>query len=242
MNKNYQTLSDYYDKFSQNDCDYTRWSQYLFTVATDCGAKTVADLACGTGKMTVLLKNMGLAPIGVDVSEQMLARAAAKCPSIKFIAQDVTKLRLTKPQDMAVCVNDGVNYVSPAKLPALFKSVAANLKSGAPFVFDVSSPYKLFSVLLGNVFYVDDDQATLLWTNTKAGDNAVRLELTIFERQPSGDYVRRDESHVQYAHDRQTIEAALGEAGFELVEVTSDYGLPLVAQSLRVTYYAKKKN
>ena len=240
MKQFYDVLANYYDEFSKNDCDYTRWSQYLFTVAKDSGAKTVVDLACGTGKMTLLLSKLGLSMTGVDVSEQMLSHATQKCRGAKFVCQDVCKLSLTKPQDMAVCVNDGVNYVAPQKLSAFFRAVANNLKSGAPFVFDVSTPYKLQNVLVGNVYYVDEQNATLLWTNDAVGSSAVRLNLTIFEKRSDGTYERRDETHLQYVYDQNALCTALNQSGFEVVEVTADYGLPLSSDSLRMTVFARK--
>lgn len=238
MKKNYSILAQYYDRFSHNDCDYDKWSQYLFAVATKHNVSTVADLACGTGKMTTLLSKRGLKVIGVDNSQQMLSVAQSKCRCL-FVLQDITKLRLASKVQMAVCVNDGVNYVSPSNLTAFFSSVANNLQSGAPFVFDVSSPYKLTNVLANNVFYVDDKQATLLWTNT-LGKDCCTLNLTIFSQQSNGSYLRDDEQHVQYLHTTDDVAKALQNAGFTLVQVTSNYGDQVELDSLRLCYYAVK--
>ena len=238
MNENYSVLAKYYDRFTQNDCDYVSWSQYLYGVATDHGAKEIADIACGTGKMTKLLVDRGLKTIGLDASEQMLAVARQKCKAT-FIKQDMRKLELPHPLDMAVCVNDGVNYLKPQELPVFFRRVSANLKHGAPFVFDVSSPYKLKNVVGNNVFYLDEDGETLLWTN-KASADRVEMNLTLFALDGSGKYARFDERHVQYAHTDEHILATLSDAGFELREITADYGQKVTETSLRRCYYAIK--
>lgn len=235
MNKSYSVIANSYDNLTHNDCDYISWSQYLFVVATKHKAKSIVDLACGTGKMTALLCKRGLQVVGVDSSAEMLAEACKKCRAI-FVEQNMQKLKLTRPMDMAVCVNDGTNYIHPDDLVAFFQAVKANLKQGAPFVFDVSSAYKLQKVVANNVFYVDDQNKTLLWTNT-LGQNSVTMNLTMFTK-CGNTYTRSDESHTQYIHTQQFVQQCLQDAGFTLVEVTADYGKPLQADSLRITFYA----
>ncbi len=237
MNKSYSTIANYYDNFTHNDCDYESWSQYLFDVAKKHNVKKVVDLACGTGKMTVLLAKGGLQTVGVDSCPQMLSVAQQKCRGV-FVQQDMQKLSLPSKADMAVCVNDGTNYVSPQNLQAFFCQVAQNLKSGAPFVFDLSSEHKLTQVLADNVFYVDTEQATLLWTNQQK-NNAVQMNLTLFERD-GNKYLRSDESHLQYVHSQAFVEQCLQNAGFCLCQVSADYGKPLQKDSLRITFYATK--
>ena len=238
MVSNYSVLAKYYDRFTQNDCDYVSWSQYLYAAATKHSAKEIVDIACGTGKMTKLLAELGLKAIGIDSSAEMLNVARNKCKAT-FVQQDMRKLSLPHAVDMAICVNDGVNYLKPSELHVFFQRVADSLKSGAPFIFDVSSPYKLSNVLANNVFYLDDDGETLLWTNAIKG-NSVEMNLTLFVEDGKGKYSRFDERHVQYLHSYEQIVAALCAAGFELCEITADYGQKVADDSLRKTYYAIK--
>lgn len=236
--KNYSVLAKYYDRFSHNDCDYESWSQYLFAVAQSCNAKNVVDLACGTGKMTKLLAKGGFSLLGVDSSAEMLQEASNNCRKATFVLQDMRKLSLTRKADMITIVNDGVNYISQQELPYFFATIFNNLNDGGAFVFDVSSPYKLKSVLGNEPFFYDCDDATLLWTNKLLGDK-VQMDLTLFEK--AGPlYSRQDERHVQYVHTQQDVANALQSAGLTLQQVSSEYGKPLCEDSLRITYYAKK--
>ena len=238
MQQNYSVLAKYYDRFTQNDCDYVSWSQYLYAVAKKHGAKEVVDIACGTGKMTKLLLDFGLKVIGIDASEDMLAVARTKCKTT-FVKQDMKKLDLPHALDMAVCVNDGVNYLKTDELAVFFQRVVKSLKVGAPFVFDVSSPYKLGNIVGNNVFYLDEEGETLLWTNNLSG-NSVDMNLTLFVGDGNGKYTRFDERHLQYAHTDEQIVAALNSAGFALQEITADYGQSVKENSLRRCYYAVK--
>ena len=239
MNQNYSILAKHYDKFTHKDCDYVRWSQYLYNVIQSHIAREIVDIACGTGKMTKLLADRGLKLIGIDKSVEMLSVAQTKCKA-KFVQQDMSKLQLAHQVDMAICVNDGVNYLKPSQLEPFFEQVAANLKQGAPFIFDVSSEYKLKSIVGNNVFYLDEDNETLLWTNSLKS-NTVEMNLTLFVDDGSGRYERFDERHIQYVHTASDIAKALANAGFNVVEITSDYGEQLTNTSQRITFYAVKK-
>ncbi|MCM1290261.1 MAG: class I SAM-dependent methyltransferase [Corallococcus sp.] len=242
--QNYSVLAKYYDKFSQNDCDYESWSQYLSGVAERHKVRLIADLACGTGKMTALLCKKGYKLIGVDASFEMLTEASQKCRAL-FVNQDMLSLSLPHPADMAVVVNDGVNYLKSAQLAPFFDNLSKNLTSGAPLVFDVSSLYKLQTVVGNNVFFVDDEDATLLWSN-RLSKESVKMELTLFCREEDSYsdqlYRRFDETHVQYIHTREDLEKVLTISGFDLQEVTADYGKPFSKTALRHTYYATKKH
>jgi SAM-dependent methyltransferase len=51
---------------------------------------SVADFACGTGRVLEFLDRYYPAPVGIDVSPDMLALARARCPRAKLILGDVT--------------------------------------------------------------------------------------------------------------------------------------------------------
>ncbi len=84
-------------------------------------------------------------------------------------------------------------------------------------IFDVSSVYKLKNVIAGNVFAEDLDELTYLWFNELNGDK-LTMSLTFFIK--DGDkYVRKDEVHVQYAHELNFIKSVLKENAFEIAEL-----------------------
>lgn len=69
----YESFARVYDLFMDN-VPYEEWSSYLAGLLREygiCGG-TVAELGCGTGKMTRLLAAAGYDMIGVDNSEEML--------------------------------------------------------------------------------------------------------------------------------------------------------------------------
>ena len=69
----YESFARVYDLFMDN-VPYEEWGSYLTGLLREYGicSGTVADLGCGTGKMTRLLAAAGYDMIGVDNSEEML--------------------------------------------------------------------------------------------------------------------------------------------------------------------------
>lgn len=69
----YESFARVYDLFMDN-VPYEEWGSYLTGLLREYGIcnGTVAELGCGTGKMTRLLAAVGYDMIGVDNSEEML--------------------------------------------------------------------------------------------------------------------------------------------------------------------------
>jgi SAM-dependent methyltransferase len=55
------------------------------------GCSTALDVGCGTGATTVALAGLDLRAVGVDVSEAMVAAAAARAPELTFLCADAQR-------------------------------------------------------------------------------------------------------------------------------------------------------
>ena len=217
MVNSYSALGRWFE-YLNDDCGYEQWSQYLIDALEKLGADgNGVDIGCGNGYFTRALNKRGYCTIGIDVSAEMLSRAQELCLKegvrTEFLLGDITKLKLNFKAGFAVAVNDCINYVPKNKLKSAFASVHGCLKKGAPFIFDISSAYKLKNVLANNLFGEDRDELTYLWFNTLESDS-VTMDLTLFEKRKDGAYIRRDERHVQYIYEEEEISSALEECGF----------------------------
>lgn len=240
----YEKLAAVYDRFME-DVDYQRWAQGL---AAWIGARTqVADLACGTGNLTLPLARMGYGVTGVDLSADMLMVAQDKARRaglrIPFIRQDVRRLQLMRPVQAAVMACDGLNYLlAPADVAACLARVYANLQPGGVFLFDISSRHKLEQTIGNNFFGVDTGEAAYLWKNQLDPDHRLHMDITFFLRGADGRYDRFDEVHVQRAHSREEIEAALARAGIRLLGCFSDLldRVPATGEAQRLHFVAQR--
>jgi len=102
------------------------------------GVHDVLDVACGTGLLAAELVERGYRVVGVDASEDMLARARRLLgPGVRLIRDSLPDLEVDGRFDAVVCTLDGITYLEPTELQAAFASFADLLRPGGGLVFDV---------------------------------------------------------------------------------------------------------
>ncbi|MEY2451112.1 MAG: dTDP-3-amino-3,4,6-trideoxy-alpha-D-glucopyranose N,N-dimethyltransferase [Acidimicrobiaceae bacterium] len=94
------------------------------------GATTLLDVACGSGaNLPRFAAFFDVA--GVDLSEDMLALAAARCPEIPLVQADMRAFDLQRTFDAVVCLFSGIGYLTEeADLRAAVATMAAHLAPG----------------------------------------------------------------------------------------------------------------
>lgn len=203
----YSVLAKYYDRL-MGDFDYGTYVEFIKDKLSGEGA----DIACGSGEITVRLAKAGCRMTGIDLSEEMLNVARDKARreglDVKWVRQDIVQLELAHKVDFVTAVCDGFNYIPQNKLGAVLDRIRANLKEGGTLVFDVSSEYKLRNILADNLFCEDYDDVTYIWQNTLKRD-CVDMDVDFFEKTQSGLYRRVEETHRQYIHTQEKIESLL---------------------------------
>lgn len=222
----YSHLAKWFE-YLNDDCGYENWSQYLIDKLRAYPLSVGLDIGCGGGWFTRAFARQGYLMTGMDVSAEMLnaAQAAALKAGVKgeYLLGDIAKMKLPRRFDFATAINDCINYIPKDKLLPALKNIHGALKKGGVFLFDVSSPCK-FTRKVANTVSVDDrDEVTYLAFNRMDGDK-VTLDVTVFEREPSGKYVRLDETHVQYVYTEEELLTALQTAGFTPVWVEGHLG------------------
>ena len=94
FNKDY---ARYYDLFNQGK-DYTREVDFLeqvFKKFSSGGVKTILDLGCGTGLHTRELIKRGYEISGLDLSNEMIAIAKERNPSVQFNVGDMSNFNIS---------------------------------------------------------------------------------------------------------------------------------------------------
>lgn len=222
MESAYTGFAGLYDSLML-DVDYDAWSAYLLALIErrlpERKVLAIADLACGTGEISILLAKRGHTVTGIDLSADMLAVAQRKARaaglSIPFIQQDIRVFTLHKPVDVITVCCDGVNYLASCKDVSMFLSAAYRaLKPGGLLLFDISSAYKLSQILDGHTFGEAPRDMAYIWQNVYDPDTRlIEMSLSFFVRE--GECYRRfDETHIQRAHTREEMDALLTQNGF----------------------------
>ena len=221
MNEAYSAFAAGYDRM-MGDVDYDGWAEYIDGFLRAAGAKSVLECACGTGSLTVRLARKGYAMTGADLSEDMLMAARQKAldaglRSLPFVCQDMRRMALHKPVDAIVAACDGVNYLLDG-VEDFFRAAYSTLKPGGLLLFDVSSAYKLSTIIANNTFAATGDDWAYIWENQyhpRLGQ--VDMLLTGFLKQGTG-YARFEERHRQRAYTQEELTTALESCGFGSIQ------------------------
>lgn len=142
----FDSYARYYDLLYR-DKDYAAEAAYVGSRLKRHAprAARILELGCGTGAHAAHLAQMGYAVHGVDQSDSMLARAAARRASLaaetaarlSFGRGDVRTVRTGAMYDAVVSLFHVMSYqVTNADLQAAFATAAAHLTPGGLFLFD----------------------------------------------------------------------------------------------------------
>ena len=223
----YTNFASLYDRLMHKDFEYEQWADYLENLFSHYGKnpQLVADLACGTGNMTIPLSRRGYEMIGLDASEDMLniarEKAQAEGLDILFLRQNMTRMDLYGTVDAFLCMIDGMNYVlNPESLQRMFRLMkTCFLDPDGIFIFDISTEHKLAETIGNQTFNYSDETLFYSWENRYLTKKRISdMYLTFFVKQKKGGYRRFSERHLQRAYRPEELVTMLKKAGFSEVD------------------------
>ncbi len=242
MDDFYDLIADHYDDF-QEDIDPSSWAEKILAMAsgnmlcdTDMDDMLLVDLGCGSGLITAELHGQsGFETIGIDRSEMMLSRAMETDFKILWVLQDIRSFDIGRTAQIFVSTTDTVNHLTdPDDVRKLFARIGECLEPGGVFIFDAGTKDHFEKTLGDNIFYRDEDDATLLWVNSWDGEVSTS-EMTLFETEDGQTYERYDGTVKERFYDRDFFVECAAKAGLEPVHEEAD-------GTERVFYVFRRKN
>ncbi len=246
----YSILAPVYDKLNDN-VDYNLWADYIEECfnrfSPDKKIKSVLELGCGTGSMTLELARRGYDMTALDISEEMLSIAENRArndglKNVLFIESDMCGFELYGTVDAVICCLDGINHLMTRdELLECFGLVNNYLEDGGVFVFDVNTPYKFKTDYADRDYILEDDGVMCCWRNrlNKKQDRA-EFYLTVF-REKDGVWQREDGIETEKAYGLKALKNVLSECGMEIVDVSAGYGFDKPQDDCKRWYIAAKK-
>ncbi|WP_195940162.1 class I SAM-dependent methyltransferase [Romboutsia sp. 1001713B170131_170501_G6] len=245
----YKDFAFIYDEL-MNEVDYNGWVEYIEEIIEKEGTKVqnILELACGTGNLTIPLTKKNYDIAGIDISEEMLGVAREKAEKegveLVLLQQDIAELDFDITNlDCVLCACDGFNYITyDEDLENVFKKTYELLKENGLFIFDISSFYKLSSVLGNNMYGENREDVAYMWQNYfDDEENLVEMELAFFVKDEDGRFERFEEVHQQRAYTEEEILDMLQSVGFKDIKVYSDFTFETPKKdSERIFFVAKK--
>lgn len=229
----YTYLPIIYDRLMQ-DVDYEKWSDFIIDLLNSGSknnkAKNILELGCGSGKITEKLLEKGFEVVGIDSSFEMLEAAREKTSGygdkVILLEQDISDMDFDVYEiEAVVAANDVFNYITDKEdIRKIFEFVHGHLAEGAGFVFDISSSYKISTVLGDNVFSETMDDLVYIWENYY-DDKTKMLEMDInfFVKDSEETYKRYEEQHIQRAYEEEELKELLDECGFKNIRTFYDF-------------------
>ena len=235
--ESYSRLAGVYDEIVVDPC-HGRWAAFLDEL-WDGGVHDVLDLCCGTGLLAAELAGLGYRITGVDASEPMLELARGR------IGDEVTLVRGVLPElpvdgvfDAAVSTFDGFNYLTPDELRQTLHAVAGRLVPAGWLVFDLHTD-AMMAFTSGNPVVAGESAGNGFVIESVVDAGARTCDTTIEVVRPR-DGEPFSERHRQYFHTERDVRAALGDAGFAVVQLCDEYSSrPLDPESLRATWVSR---
>ena len=224
----YGTFAFYYDSLTRN-VGYRTRADYFLKIMENLGHEPglTLDLACGTGNMTILLKERGIDIYGIDGSMEMLSVARQKASErgldILLLCQQMQRIDLYGTVDTVLCTLDSINHLITEKDVAdAFSRISLFLNPGGYFLFDMNTLYKHKEILGNHTFVYDMDEVYCVWQNSfDPKTYKVAVNLDFFQRDGKI-YHRSGERFCERAYSLETIQSLLQKAGLELVTCFGD--------------------
>lgn len=230
----YQTFAQLYDQLFDSEM-YKDWENFTLANINKNNCQLL-DLAGGSGRLGVLLAKDGINVTVADLSDEMLTLAQQhgdeENVSLNLVQVDMRDLTTLEQYDVITCYADSFCYLDNEQdLLQSFFEIAKHLKDDGVFLFDVVTPHQMDDIYPGYMYnYQDEDHArAFMWQSYGDDDveHGVIHDLTFFNRLPSGDYQRLSETHYQRTYELDKIKALLQKAGFNSVQVGSDFSLEM---------------
>ena len=103
----------------------------------------ILDAGCGTGRLTAQIAAAGAEVHGIDHSAEMIAKARAEFPALRFDVEDLTSFTVDRPFD-AVFSNAVLHWVKNADAAA--RCLAASLRPRGRLVVEFGGLHNVASV------------------------------------------------------------------------------------------------
>ena len=237
--KRFSQLAKVYDAIMA-DIDYDLWTQFIFKQLDKRGwqGKSILDIGCGTGNSLLPLLDKGYALTGLDASEEMLAIAKEKCPTVDFHLADFRSFELEERFDLIISVFDSLNnLLTQDDFFQCLEQMHKHLSDNGYVFFDANTTAGLRHLWEGNRMEGWVSDIYYLWTHSFDEEK----KLATVKAYCSDGKHEFEEVHYEKPYDIEELKLLMDKADFKNVEVISEpFGTPAEDDDERVWVLGQK--
>lgn len=192
-------------------------------------ADKIADLGCGTGRVTIELAKAGYEVTGIDPNVEAIERAQKKdnAESVSWIAGDSRNLKVNSYNAVIMTANVAQVFITEESWRKVLQDVFAALKPGGHFIFDTRNPHSKVweewekDETVDQLQDVHTGDPLLYWDEYEGLDHNI---FTFYEKIKNVNTDITHEAKVQLIfRSQEEISSSLKQAGFATVNVYEDF-------------------
>jgi cyclopropane fatty-acyl-phospholipid synthase-like methyltransferase len=162
--------------------------------------KTLLDVGCGRGGFMQRMISDGVECKGVDLSALMVE----ECKSQGLDAECINASDVEGKYDAIVSIFDVLNFMDNDTLVTFLNSMADKLNDDGILIADINTLYGFSDVAEGTMSKDKDDE--FLCVDAIFQNDKLDTQFTLFEKQEDGNYVKYQDSIIQYFHKIKTFQ------------------------------------
>lgn len=243
----YGRFAKYYDKIYSKKKDYVQEAGFIDSLIRkyNPGAKSILDVACGTGIHMSLLRKMGYTVAGTDASNEMLNLARKRLGErTELIKADMKTFRFGRKFDVVTCMFSAINYnLGYADLKKTIGNFYNHLGTPGLAIIDVGFFHQMFCGF-PTLFdtYKDEKLSIARISNSVLGkDGIADMNMLFFVKGRGGKVDFEVDGHRLMPFDLKKVKRIMHAAGFSGIRVYDGYSMkPRTAKSGRAVFAAVK--
>ncbi|MDR0270758.1 class I SAM-dependent methyltransferase [Paenibacillus sp.] len=249
---NSYNLYDYPEDYDVKELSYMNDYGLVLEWARTC-AGPVADLGCGTGRLTLPLAAEGIDVEGIDVSRSMLNLAAKKAAAtglnVPLMEMDLTKLELPRSYGMMYMVGNTFQHVlTNVEQERMLQGVHQHLVESGIFIFGTRIPNlaELSQVDVYEQSYQNQKGQRVTEQHEEIYDSVTQLltcsTIKITVDPVNGEEISRQNIRLQIRYTfPQEILRLLSMTGFEIIHAYGGWKKePLTSASPEMVFICRK--
>ncbi|MDD3145091.1 MAG: class I SAM-dependent methyltransferase [Candidatus Gracilibacteria bacterium] len=242
--KTYDKFLDYYEEVVRGI--NSPLEDEVFFLKEDCiveynpDAKNILELACGTGAVAKEFIKAGYEVTGLDINENMLAKATKNIGKENIVLGDMTNFDLGKKFDVVLCnYNSICHLLTWVEWQSFFEMAYKHLEVGGILVFDINTLFEFESITRDFAqFYTFGDDVVCLEMFKKPSH--FEWLIKIFSHKKDSEFELITEVVKENSFPISKIEKELKAKGFKLLEKVDYHYGQVSAESERVYFIGQK--